>query len=61
MFHMQAIDYFCLAADTNEDLPPLKNKRWADYRLTTSEWTLVKLVHHCLQVRQTLSLLDAAN
>jgi len=37
-------------ADTNEDLPPLKNKKWVDYPLTTSEWRLVKLVHHCLQV-----------
>ena len=50
IFHSKAIDYFCLAADTNEDLPPLINKVWADYRLTPSEWKLVKLVHHCLKV-----------
>jgi len=28
----QAIDYFCVTADANEDLPPLsKNKSWLDY------------------------------
>ena len=48
----KAIDYFCLAADANEDLPPLKNKEWVDYRLTALEWKQVKLVHHCLQVRR---------
>ena len=46
----QAIDYFCITADTNEDLPALNNKLWADYRLTAPEWKLVKLVHRCLKV-----------
>ena len=31
-------------------MPPLKNKVWADYRLTPFEWKHVKLVHHCLKV-----------
>jgi hypothetical protein len=52
----KAIDYFCLAADSNEDLPPLKNKVWADYRLTLLEWRQVKLVHHCLKVDQQRNL-----
>ena len=53
----KAIDYFCLAADDNEDLPPLKNKAWADYRLTTVEWKQVKLVHHCLKVWIVISII----
>ena len=44
------IDVFCLTADSNEGLPPLKNKSWSDYRLTTPEWKLVKLVYKCLKV-----------
>ena len=52
---LKAIDYFCLAADANEDLPPLKNRVWADYRLTPHEWKLVKLVHHCLNIWFTSS------
>ena len=44
------IDYFCLTADSNDDLPPLQKKSWSDYRLSTSEWKLVKLVHNCLKV-----------
>ncbi|KIL54867.1 hypothetical protein M378DRAFT_182392 [Amanita muscaria Koide BX008] len=47
---IQAVDYFCLTADANEDLAPLKNKTWSDYRLTTAEWKLIKLVHHCLKL-----------
>ncbi|KAM6491093.1 hypothetical protein JOM56_013332, partial [Amanita muscaria] len=46
----KAVDYFCFTADANEDLAPLKNKTWSDYRLTTAEWKLIKLVHHCLKV-----------
>ncbi|KIL69004.1 hypothetical protein M378DRAFT_8428 [Amanita muscaria Koide BX008] len=46
----KAINYFCLTADANEDLAPLKNKSWSDYHLTTAEWKLIKLVHHCLKV-----------
>jgi hypothetical protein len=46
----KAIDYFCLAADTNDDLPPLQKKKWSDYWLVATEWKLVKLVHHCLEV-----------
>jgi hypothetical protein len=58
------IDNFCLAADANEELPPLTGKKkWADYRLTPPEWKLVKLVHHCLQVCQYISVasLDLTN
>jgi len=47
----QAIDYFCVTADANEDLPPLsKNKSWLDYRLTPAEWKLIKLAFNCLKV-----------
>ena len=35
---MKAIDYFCLTVDANDDIPPLKDKSWLDYRLTASEW-----------------------
>src|SRR5260221_3661569 len=44
------VDYFCLTADSNEELPPLQNKVWSDYRLTTPEWKLIGLVHKCLKV-----------
>lgn len=44
------VEYFCLTADANEDLPPLQNKSWSDYRLATHEWKLIKLVHKCLKV-----------
>ena len=37
-------------ADTNDDLPALKDKSWADYRLTSKEWNLIRLVHDCLKV-----------
>src|SRR5712691_6371946 len=47
----QAIESFCLAADTNDDLPSLTNKTWMDYRLSASEWKLIQLVHNCLKVR----------
>lgn len=48
----QAIDYFCVTADANEDLPPLsKNKSWSDYRMTSAEWKLIKLAFNCLKVR----------
>jgi hypothetical protein len=47
---LQAIDYFCVTADSNEDLPPLKGKLWSDYRLQGGEWKLIKLVHNCLKV-----------
>ena len=47
---LQAIDYFCLTMDSNEDLPPLKDKSWSDYRLQGKEWKLIKLVHNCLKV-----------
>ena len=46
----EAIDNFCLTADSNDDLPPLKDKSWVDYWLTTSEWNLIRLVHDCLKV-----------
>ena len=48
---LQAIDYFCVTADTNEDLPPLKNKLWSSYRLQGGEWKLIKMVYNCLKVR----------
>jgi len=51
------VDYFCLTADSNEDLPPLQNKLWSDYRLTTPEWKLIGLVHKCLKVRIGLFVL----
>jgi hypothetical protein len=44
------IDYFCLTADSNEKLPPLQKKLWSDYKLSPSEWKLVRLVHNCLKV-----------
>jgi hypothetical protein len=48
------VDYFCLTADSNEDLPPLQNKSWSDYCLTHPEWKLIKLVHKCLKVTKYL-------
>ena len=45
--YKKAIDYFCIVADANNDLPSLKKKKWDDYRLTASEW---KLIHNCLKV-----------
>ena len=47
---LKAIDYFCITVDANEDLPPLVDKSWSDYRLQPAEWKLVKLVHNCLKV-----------
>ena len=51
----KAIDYFCLTADDNENLPPLKKKSWSDYRLTAPEWKLIQLVYRCLKVGLVLS------
>ena len=45
-----AINVFRLTADSNEGVPPLKNKSWLDNHLTTPEWKLVKLVYKCLKV-----------
>ena len=44
--HTKAINYFCLAADSNKELLPLK----ISSGLIPLEWKQVKLVHHCLQV-----------
>jgi hypothetical protein len=49
------IDVFCFTVDSNDDLPPLKDKSWKDYHLTAQEWKLVKLVHNCLKVTVYLS------
>ena len=46
----QAIESFCLAADTNDDLTPLKNKTWIDYCLSSLEWKLIQLIYDCLKV-----------
>ena len=51
LYLSQAINYFCMTADANEDLPPLKKKSWLDYHLSQSEWKLIKLINHCLKVR----------
>jgi hypothetical protein len=53
----QGCDTFCLMANTNEDLPHLKNKTWIDYQLSTTEWRLIKQVHDCLKVCSLKSLL----
>jgi len=51
----QAIDYFCVMVDANEDLPPLsKNKSWLDYQLTPAKWKLIKLAFNCLKVCFTI-------
>ena len=34
---LQAVDYFCLTMDGNEDLPSLKDKSWSDYWLQGKE------------------------
>ena len=43
-----------MTADTNEDLPPLKKRTWLDYHPSQTEWKLIKLINHCLKVRQAL-------
>ena len=41
-----------MTADSQDHLPPLKGKSWSDYKLSASEWRLIKLVHHCLKVSE---------
>ena len=57
---LQAIDYFCVTADSNEDLPPLKGKLWSDYQLQGGEWKLIKLVHNCLKIGFLLVLFPSS-
>ena len=44
-------------ADSNDGLPPLQKKSWSDFRLTSAEWKLVKMVYDCLEVGFLLSSL----
>ncbi|KAJ3492900.1 hypothetical protein NLJ89_g11143 [Agrocybe chaxingu] len=44
-------DAFCGLADSKSSIPPLtKGKKWKDYLLTESEWTIVQLAYDCLKV-----------
>jgi hypothetical protein len=57
VFFDQALDQFCLFADTEDDLPPLASgKKWADYRLAASEWRIIRLAYDCLNVSCCLIL-----
>ena len=48
---LQAIDDFCVLADNDRDLPPLRRgKKWADYRLSSLEWQIIELARDCLKV-----------
>ena len=48
---LQAIDDFCVLADNDRDLPPLRRgKKWADYRLSQPEWQIIELAQDCLRV-----------
>ena len=48
---LQAIDDFCVLADNDRDLPPLRRgKKWADYRLSGLEWQIIELARDCLKV-----------
>ena len=59
--YKKAIDYFCVTADANEDLPPLADKLWLEYGLQGEEWKLVKLVHNCLKVSCFMSIVVRAD
>lgn len=47
---VQAVDKFVLVADVSRQVPKLKNKKYADYRLTEDEWALLQLMKDVLEV-----------
>ncbi|KAM6491480.1 hypothetical protein JOM56_013049 [Amanita muscaria] len=47
----KAIDRFCRLADNEDELPHLSNGRqWANYKLSASEWEIIRLAQDCLEI-----------
>ncbi|KAJ7106433.1 hypothetical protein C8R43DRAFT_906248 [Mycena crocata] len=55
----KAIDRFTLIADSSEEVPPLRNRLYSDYRLTLPEWERLDMIRDALRepadVTQTFS------
>lgn len=49
---MQAINVFCSLADESRQVPNLKGKKYADYKITEPEWEVLKLIREVLEVQQ---------
>src|SRR6266702_846372 len=46
----QAVDKFCLLADTSPKVPNLQKKKYGNFSIAPAEWELLGLVHEVLQV-----------
>ena len=47
----QAINKFCVIADSSGKVPKLKNKFYEDYRIVNQEWVLLELICEVLAIR----------
>jgi hypothetical protein len=46
----QGLNLFAEAADDGDDVPNLKGKSYADFRLRKKDWEKINLIHEVLQV-----------
>ncbi|KAH7920372.1 hypothetical protein BV22DRAFT_1021370, partial [Leucogyrophana mollusca] len=51
-----AVDKFCLLADSSSKVPKLKNKKYADYKVSPEEWEMLNLIQEVLKVGFNLFL-----
>ncbi|KAJ7467625.1 hypothetical protein FB451DRAFT_1177991 [Mycena latifolia] len=47
----KAIDRFTLIADSSDEVPPLRNKTYGEYRLSPAEWERIVMIHEALRER----------
>jgi hypothetical protein len=65
LIHAQAITRFTLLADSSEDVPPLRKKKYRSFLLSRLEWEQLKLLHELMKVSRrcdfppTLKMLSA--
>ncbi|KAF8833160.1 hypothetical protein BDN67DRAFT_917507, partial [Paxillus ammoniavirescens] len=45
----QAVDKFCLVADSSSKVPKLKKKKYADYTVSPEEWEMLGLIREVLR------------
>lgn len=48
---IQAVNRFVQLADDSDEVPALRNKKYADFKLTPQEWVMIDRIHEVLQVR----------
>ena len=59
LIHTQAVMHFTQLADNNEDVPPLRNKKYSWFQLSKLEWDGLKLLHKVLKVSHHVHIFRA--